>query len=367
MLTNEFTKLLNMKYPIIQAPMAGGITTSRLVAAVSNSGGLGMIGAGYMSPEQLRLQIREIRKLTSGLFGINLFVPNDFTVTEEDVRLAQKAMQPVREQLGIQEYADAEIPVFPDVYQSFVEQVKVVIEEQVSVCSFTFGIPSEEFIRELNRSGIMLIGTATTVREAIELEKAGMDAVVVQGSEAGGHRGSFHQGDQESLVGLMSLIPQVVDNVNIPVIAAGGIMDGRGLMASLCLGAKAVQMGTAFLTCVESGAHKVYKKAILAAKEDETVLTRSFSGKWARGIKNKFINEMQFHETSLPDFPVQNVLTQSIRKAASSQDNPDFMSLWSGQSPRLAKDQTVETLIHSIIAEAKKFGLSRSPSGLVRE
>ncbi|ALC89171.1 nitronate monooxygenase [Bacillus sp. FJAT-18017] len=355
MLTNEFTKLLNMEYPIIQAPMAGGITTSRLVAAVSNSGGLGMVGAGYMSPEQLRIQIREIRKLTSGLFGINLFVPNDFSVTEEEVRLAQKAMQPVREQLGLQENADAEIPVFPDVYQSFVEQVKVVIEEQVSVCSFTFGIPSEEVIGELKRSGIMLIGTATTVREAIELGKAGMDAIVVQGSEAGGHRGSFLQEDQESLVGLMSLIPQVVDNVNIPVIAAGGIMDGRGLMASLCLGAKAVQMGTAFLTCVESGAHNVYKKAILAAKEDETVLTRSFSGKWARGIKNKFINEMQIHESSLPDFPVQNILTQSMRKAASSQNNPDFMSLWSGQSPRLTKDQTAEALIHSIIAEAEKL------------
>jgi nitronate monooxygenase len=201
------------------------------------------------------------------------------------------------------------------------------------------------------------MGTATTVREAVENEEAGMDIVVVQGSEAGGHRGNFIDGYQESLVGLMSLIPQVVDNVSIPVVAAGGIMDGRGLMASICLGAKGVQMGTAFLTCVESGAHKVHKEAILNANEDQTVLTRSFSGKWARGIINKFILEMQNHETLLPDFPVQNTLTQDIRKTSAAQNNQDFMSLWSGQSPRLAKSQTVESLIKKIIVEAKKINL----------
>ena len=201
------------------------------------------------------------------------------------------------------------------------------------------------------------MGTATTVREAVENEKAGMDIVVVQGSEAGGHRGNFIDGNQESLVGLMSLIPQVVDNVSIPVISAGGIMDGRGLMASICLGAKGVQMGTAFLTCIESGAHKVHKEAIINANEDSTILTRSFSGKWARGIKNNFILEMEKNERFLPDFPVQNTLTQDIRKSSAAHNNQDFMSLWSGQSPRLAKNQTVESLIKSIIAEAQKLNL----------
>ncbi|KQL50511.1 nitronate monooxygenase [Heyndrickxia shackletonii] len=355
MLNNKMTELLKVKYPIIQAPMAGGITTSTLVAEVSNSGGLGMIGAGYLTPVQTREQIKEIKQLTSHPFGINLFVPKEFMVTEKEVHSANQFLNPIRQQLNLQEKDSFEIPRFNDVFETFMEQIKIVMEEKVPVCSFTFGIPSKEVIAELKQSNIILIGTATTVREAVENEKAGIDIVVVQGSEAGGHRGSFIDEYQQSLVGLMSLIPQVVDTVNIPVVAAGGIMDGRGLMASICLGAKGVQMGTAFLTCVESGAHKVHKEAILNANEDQTDLTRSFSGKWARGIKNKFIIEMQDKENLLPDYPVQNTLTQDIRKASSTQNNQDFMSLWSGQSPRLAKSQTVKSLIKNIIEEAKNI------------
>jgi nitronate monooxygenase len=333
--------------------MAGGVTTSKLVAEVSNSGGLGMIGAGYMTPVQIREQIREIKQLTSNTFGINLFVPNEFKVTDNEIKLANQLLNPIRQQLNLQPKDDFELPIFNNVLEKFNEQIKVIMEEKVPICSFTFGIPSREVIAELKQSNIILVGTATTVREAVENEKAGMDIVVVQGSEAGGHRGSFIDGDQESLVGLMSLIPQVVDNVSIPVVAAGGIMDGRGLMASICLGAKGVQMGTAFLTCVESGAHKIHKDAILKSNEDQTVLTRSFSGKWARGIKNKFILEIQKHEAILPDFPVQNTLTQDIRKISSVQNNQNFISLWSGQSPRLAKNQTVPLLIKNIITEAE--------------
>ncbi|MDP4108336.1 MAG: nitronate monooxygenase [Bacillota bacterium] len=354
MVNNVLSSILNIKYPIIQAPMAGGITTSKLVAAVSNSGGLGMIGAGYMTPTQLREQISEIKQLTAKPFGINLFVPNEFDVTKNEITLAQQKLNQIRDQLNIRPKENMEIPPITDMFENFTKQIKVVIEEKVPICSFTFGIPSEEVIAELKDANIILMGTATTVREAVENENAGMDLVVAQGSEAGGHRGSFVNRDQESLIGLMSLIPQVVDTVSIPVIAAGGIMDGRGVMASICLGAKGVQMGTAFLTCVESGAHQVYKEAILNAKEDETVLTRSFSGKWARGIKNTFISEMD-NEPSFPKYPVQNTLTQDIRKTSASQSNPDFMSLWSGQSPRLAKYQTVESLMKNIIAEAKNI------------
>lgn len=355
MLNNEVTKLLNIKYPIIQAPMAGGITTSKLVAEVSNSGGLGMIGAGYMTPNQIREQIKEINQFTSKFVGINLFVPQEFNVKENDINSAKQILQPICEQLNLHHTDNLEILTFNNVLEAFHEQIKIVIEEKIPVCSFTFGIPSKEVISELKRNNIILIGTATTVREAVEIEKSGMDMVVVQGSEAGGHRGNFIQGHQESLVGLISLIPQVVDNVSIPVVAAGGIMDGRGLMASLCLGAKGVQMGTAFLTCIESGAHSLHKEGILNAHEDEIILTRAFSGKWARGVKNKFMIEMQKQEISFPDFPVQNTITQSIRKASSLQNNTDFMSLWSGQSPRLAKNQTVGTLIKNIISEAMKI------------
>lgn len=357
MLNNEVTELLKIKYPIIQAPMAGGITTSNLVAEVSNIGGLGMIGAGYMDSIQMRKQIREIKKLTSKVFGINLFVPNEFVVTERIVNSANEVLQPIREQLNLPQNDNLEIPTFNHVVEAFNEQIKTVIEEEVSICSFTFGIPSVKVIRELKRHHIILIGTATTVREAIENERAGIDIVVVQGSEAGGHRGSFIRGHQESLVGLMSLIPQVADNVSIPVVAAGGIMDGRGLMASICLGAKAVQMGTAFLTCKESGANELHKEGIINAHEDQIVLTRSFSGKWARGVKNRFIAGMQENEASIPNFPIQNTLTKEIRKASSSQKRADFMSLWSGQSPRLAEKQSVNSLIKKVIAEAKRSPL----------
>lgn len=355
MLKNKVTDLLHIDYPIIQAPMAGGVTTSNLVSAVSNSGGLGMIGAGYMSPTQMREQIGEIRQLTTRPWGINLFVPGDFCVTEKEIHYANQALQPIRKELDLHQEDLLEVPNFQKEQENFLEQIKVIIEEKVPICSFTFGLPSKEIINELKQNGTILIGTATTVREAIEIEKSGMDLVVVQGSEAGGHRGNFLDGHQESLIGLMSLIPQVVDNVTIPVIAAGGIMDGRGFMAALCLGATGVQLGTAFLTCIESGAHPLHKEGILHAHEDDTVLTRAFSGKWARGIKNKFIQEMQTQEASLPEFPVQNTLTQSIRKTAAKQDNPEFMSLWSGQSPRLAKKQTVSELINNIVKNAKNL------------
>jgi nitronate monooxygenase len=357
MLNNEMLEILKIKYPIIQAPMAGGVTTSDLVAEVSNNGGLGMIGAGYLSPIQIRNQIREIKTLTSKPFGINLFVPNKFEAKEDEIKSAIKILNPIREQLNIPQLDKIEIPEFNNVYETFIEQINVVMEENVPIVSFTFGIPSEKVMSELKKADIILMGTATTVREAVENEKAGMDMVVVQGSEAGGHRGTFMNDDKESLVGSMSLIPQVVDNVSIPVIAAGGIMDGRGLMASICLGAKGVQMGTAFLTCIESGAHKIHKDAVLNVTEEDTVLTRSFSGKWARGITNQFILDMQSNEWDLPDFPVQNTLTQDIRKVASSKNNKEFMSLWSGQSPRLAKQQTVEKLIKNIISEAEKLKL----------
>jgi nitronate monooxygenase len=355
MFKNKMTELIKIEYPIIQAPMAGGITTSNLVAEVSNAGGLGMIGAGYMTPNQIREQIMKLKQLTSKPFGINLFVPNEFAYTDSEANSANQLLQPIRNQLQIPQDLNIDIPTYDYVFETFNEQIKVVKEERVSVCSFTFGIPSKEVTEELKKNGIILIGTATTVEEAIEVEKSGMDIVVVQGSEAGGHRGNFISKTQDSLIGLMSLIPQVVDHVSIPVIAAGGIMDGRGLMASLSLGATGVQMGTAFLTCIESGAHQVYKEAIMNAKEDQVVLTRAFSGKYARGIKNKFIAELEKHENLLPDFPVQNALTQPIRKASSSQENPDYLSLWSGQSPRLAKNQSVKMVFNTILTEAKEI------------
>lgn len=353
MFKNEITRLLSIENPIIQAPMAGGITTSTLVATVSNNGALGMIGAGYMSSIQLQKQIREVKELTSNSFGVNLFVPGKFMHLENEVKIANSLLKRYREELNIQE-EDFTLPNMENAFLSYMEQIQVVIEEKVPICSFTFGVPTADVMEKFKQHNITTIGTATTVTEAISIEQLGMDAVVVQGSEAGGHRGNFISSHEESLIGLMSLIPQVADAIKIPVIAAGGIMDGRGLMAALCLGAKAVQMGTAFLTCEESGAHSLHKEAIIHAKDEYTTLTRTFSGKWARGIKNNFIIEMEEYENVIPSFPIQNALTQSIRKASAIQNNKEYMSLWSGQSATLAKNETVEELVQRVMNEARK-------------
>lgn len=360
MFTNDLTNLLKIEFPIIQAPMAGGITTSELVATASNNGALGMIAAGYMSPIQLREQIREVKQLTTNNFGVNLFVPSKFEISENKVEMANSLLNRYREQLNIQE-EEITLPNTEDASYSYKEQIQVVIEEKVPICSFTFGVPTADEMGIFKQHNVTTIGTATTVEEAIYIEKMGMDAVVLQGSEAGGHRGNFISSHEEGLIGLMSLIPQVSDNVSVPIIAAGGIMDGRGLTAALCLGAKAVQMGTAFLTCEESGAHPLYKKTIIDSKDGDTTLTRAFSGKWARGIKNKFTTEMEEHVETVPIFPIQNALTQSIRKASANQNNKEYMSLWSGQSATLARIETVEQLVKRVMDETRKVSRGMNP------
>jgi len=197
----------------------------------------------------------------------------------------------------------------------------------------------------------LLIGTATTVEEAIANEKSGMDLVVVQGSEAGGHRGTFLGAFEDTMIGTISLIPQVVDQVNIPVIAAGGIMDGRGVLSALVLGAEAIQMATAFVTSSESGVNTYHKDAILNSTEDLPVITSVFSGKPARGIHNEFIKKLSTYEKELPKYPTQNSLTQDIRREAAKQGRPEWMSLWCGQNPRSSNQQSAGEMILEIVEE----------------
>jgi nitronate monooxygenase len=344
---NQFVQKLGLKHPIIQAGMAGGVTTPELVAAVSNSGALGTLGAGYMTIEQMNAHLIEIKKLTSNHFGVNLFVPEYPNVNDEELNRMNALLKPFNKELGI---ASTSNNKFHD-NQLFEQQIELILDHKVSVCSFTFGVPSEEIIQRLKRAGTIVIGTATTVEEALINEKSGMDAIVVQGSEAGGHRGAFNYSGETPMIGTMSLIPQVVDQVNIPVIAAGGIADGRGVLAALVLGAQAVQIGTAFVTCDESGAHPLHKKAILNSKGNETVLTSVFSGKPARGIKNEFIEKMEKHKDFIPNYPIQNALTSPIRKEAAKQGRSEWMSLWAGQSSQLGRKKTVNELITRIFSE----------------
>lgn len=350
MYSSCLTTKLDIMYPIIQAGMAGGITTPELVSAVSNAGGLGSIGAGYMNPENLRTSIQRTRERTDKPFAVNLFVPNEVAASEQTIKKASEQLQPFYESLGVH------LDELPTTFQQpFEEQVTIILEEEVPVVSFTFGIPPQETINLLKRENIYLIGTATTVEEAIAQEDAGMDAVVAQGSEAGGHRGTFSSPFKQALIGTMSLVPQVVDHVSIPVIAAGGIMDARGLLAARALGAQAGQMGTAFLTCVESGANSVYQEAILASSETDTTITEVFSGKPARGIANTFIRDMQDRKTEVAPYPIQNTLTSKLRREASKQSNKEFMSLWAGQGTRMSKKESVATFMQDIVKQYEQL------------
>ncbi|TAK78512.1 MAG: nitronate monooxygenase [Gammaproteobacteria bacterium] len=344
-----FLKKLGIQAPIIQAPMAGGATTPRLVANVSNADGLGSIGGGYLSAEEIRKSIRETRALTQKPFCVNLFTPTQTIISERKIQKMVKILSKYNKELKIT--SSATIPMA----DSFDAQLEVIIEEKVPVVSFTFGIPTANQIQKLKAQKIILIGTATTVKEGIKLAENGCDFIVAQGSEAGGHRGSFLGSFKKSLIGTMALVPQLVDAVNVPVIAAGGIMDGRGLGAALMLGAAGVQMGTAFLTCPESGVHKKYKEAILKSNEESTVVTTVFSGKLARGIQNKFIEEMEKYEEDILEYPFQHYLTQPIRKESARQDQLEWMSLWAGQGTRLSKELPADELIKKIIEQLKEL------------
>lgn len=348
-LSTQLTKRLNIDYPIIQAGMAGS-TTPELVAAVCNAGGLGMIGAGYFDGEKLENEIDEVKGLTTKPFAVNLFVPSNNEIDNGLVEHMQTWLKPYRKAFNLEE------PVVNITeQQQFERAIDIIIHKQVPIVAFTFGIPNQETIAKLKEQHVTLLGTATSVDEAKANEDAGMDIVVAQGSEAGGHRGSFiDTSNNGALVGTMSLVPQIVDNVSIPVVAAGGIMDGRGLIASMALGAQAVQMGTAFLTTLESGANNVLRNAILNSKETDTVVTPVFSGKPARGIDNEFIHEMNKYDDDIPSYPIQNQLTNAIRKAAVQQGDADMTHLWSGQSPRLAQAVSVDDLIQHILKQSRK-------------
>lgn len=344
---NKLTENLGIRYPIIQAGMAGGITTPELVAAVSNAGGLGTLGAGYLSAEQTRDSIRKIKQLTDKPFAVNLFTPETPEVRDAEISQANEWLLPFREALNI-----SEVPDIREIGTAgFEQQIEMIIDEQVPVCSFTFGIPAQKTLQQLKEKHIVLIGTATTVEEAKANEESGMDMVVMQGSEAGGHRGTFLGPFEDAMVGTMALVPQAADQVTIPLIAAGGISDGRGVLAALVLGAQAAQIGTAFLTSSESGVNEPHKQAVLNSNEDQLAITAAFSGKPARGIRNDFITKMKKYEPYLPPYPIQNALTQPIRREAGKQKHSEWMSLWCGQNPRSCKQQPAEELIADIAAQ----------------
>ncbi|MDP1603580.1 MAG: nitronate monooxygenase [Legionella sp.] len=343
------TERTSIQFPIIQAPMAGGATTPELVAAVSNAGGLGSLGAGYMQAPALKAAITRIRELTNKPFSVNLFIPEKHQAKASQINQMCHWVEAACPELKIKLS-----PVTPPYAPSFDEQMQVILEENVPVFSFTFGILTDEWIEKLKKKGIYLIGTATTLTEALLLEAKQIDAIVAQGSEAGGHRGTFIGSAEDALVSINLLLEELQKNIKIPVIAAGGIMDGKGIIRALTSGAQAVQMGTVFLSCHESGIHPRYKEALLKLTEDRTTLTRVFSGKMARGIRNKFIERMQAYQDNLLDYPVQNALTRPMRNDAEKKGNVEFMSMWAGQSAHLSKACSASELLNTLINDVNK-------------
>lgn len=352
-LQTPLCKLLDIDYPIIQAGMAGGSTTVELIVNVCNAGGLGSLGAAYMKPEAIRMAIRDIKQQTNRPFAVNLFCVNDVVDQNEDNHEVQKVLNRIGKQLGI-----AENSIQFQTTDFFEEQFQVLIEENVPIISTAFGVLPATKMETAKQRGIKVISMVTTVKEAILAESAGVDVIVAQGSEAGGHRSTFdiREYPQGANIGTFSIIPQVVANVNIPVVAAGGIMNGKGLVAALALGAQGVQMGTRFLGATESGIHPLYKKALFESTEDQTVITKNFSGRPARGINNKFIKEFDESGVKPLSFPVQNAATRAIRDEASKQGNIEYMSLWAGQGLRLMNEENnVATIMKKLLDEASEI------------
>ncbi len=344
----ELMRRLAIAHPIIQAPLAGGGDTPELVAAVCDAGAMGFIGAAYSTPARIVEASRAVRARTARPFGINLFAPQPLPEPPAHPGPALGRVAPFFAELGL---SPPSAPVAGA--QSFDDQLSAALHSGASVFSFTLGILPPSAIDAVKAKDMFLMGTATTVEEALALEQAGVDAVVVQGSEAGGHRATFAANSDTGLVGTMALVPQTADAIGVPVIASGGIMDGRGIAAALALGAGAVQMGTAFLTCDEAGIPEAYKAAILAAREHETRLTRAFSGRLARGIVNRFMTEVESAADAVLPFPFQNALTRPLRAAAARQGKAELLSLWAGQGVGLARRQPASELIVALVNETE--------------
>ena len=340
----NFLSKLGVAHPIILAPMAGAGGTPELVAAVSNAGGLGSWGGGYATPQQILDTAKQIRGLTSKPFALNLFAGGYEPQRQVDPAPMLALVTRVHERLGL---APPVLP--PNPASPFDDQVAAVIEVRPAMFSFTFGIPSADVMARLRKAGVCTAGTATTVEEGKRLAAAGVDVIVAQGEEAGAHRGSFLVPFEQSMVPMRELTRGLLREVPVPVIASGGIMDGCAIAEMLDAGAVAAQLGTAFLVCDESGAPEAYKKALLAAKEDTTVITRVYSGRPARGLRNTFI-DMADGVPILP-FRQQNDLTRPMRNESGKQGLPDYISLWAGRNVARVRAMLASKLMETLVAE----------------
>lgn len=345
----SFANRLNIRIPILLAPMAGACPPS-LSIAVANAGGLGACGALMMKPDEIRVWSDEFRKSSQGEFQINLWIPEtpparDFELEKQQREFLTMWGPPVAPEAG-----DATLP-------DFETQCQIMLTIAPKVISSIMGLYAPAFVSELKARGILWFANATTVAEAKAAEEAGADAIVAQGMEAGGHRGAFQANEAErQMVGLMALLPQAVDAVNVPVIAAGGLADPRGIAAALILGASAVQIGTGFLRSPEAKMHPAYADRLACTEAHETMITRAFSGRPGRSVATAYVRAATAPNAPPPaPYPVQRGLTRAMREAAQQAGDSDRMQLWAGQSAKLAQNQPAGTIARQLWKDASQL------------
>jgi nitronate monooxygenase len=348
-------------HPIVQAPMAGGVSVPRLAAAVSEAGGLGFLAAGYKTADGMYQEIKQLRGLTGRPFGVNLFMPQPEYADPAAVEVYAHQLA------GEATWYDTELgdrdSGRDDGYDA---KLAVLLDNPVPVASFHFGVPSSDALESLRRAGTFTLVTATTPEEALAVQYAGADAVIAQGVEAGGHQGTHRDLPEQdgSGLGLLSLVAQIRENVTIPVVAAGGIMRGSQIAAVLAAGASAAQLGTAFLATHESGAHDVHKQALTNPLYVRTELTRAFSGRPARGLVNRFLRE---HGPYAPAaYPEVHHLTAPLRKAAAKAGDAQGMALWAGQGHRMARELPAGQLVEILASELEAARTALSDKGGLR-
>ena len=341
-----FLRRLGIEHPIVQAPMGGGPSTPELVAAVSNAGGLGSLGAPYLAPEQILDAIQRVRALTDRPFAVNLFAGAYQTENAIDSAPMLSLLNEAHAALGLPPPVLPRLPPDP-----FAAQLAAVLEARPPIFSFTFGIPSPQDLARLRARDIAIVGTATTVEEARLLAEAGVDGILAQGAAAGAHRGTFLGRFEDAMIPTLELVRQIANAVRCPVVGSGGLMDGADIAAVLEAGASAAALGTAFLACPDSGASDAYKQAILSARGDTTVITRAFSGRPARGLSNHFIERMREHEAAILPYPLQNALTRTMRAAAAQRHDSGYLSLWAGTGVGRARALPAGELVRELSSE----------------
>lgn len=345
----QISEIFGIKYPILSGPMGGGFSSPELLAAVSNAGGLGSFGAHTLEPEQILAAAQIIKTKTNKPYNINLWVSDvDASLIDyptEKIEKVKQLFKPYFDELSIPlPDLDANIP------SRFLKQAEAVFEIRPAVFSFIFGIPSKEILDECRRMGIKTVGAATTLDEALALEEAKVDAMVAAGFEAGGHRPSFLRPAQDSLTGTFALIQQLKASIKTPVIAAGGIVDAKGIAAALTLGADAVQLGTAFLATDESNATPIHRAKLFSKESNYTALSKSLTGRMGRLIRNRISEEVKQEIEVLP-FPLQSRLIGQLKAAALAQGKTDLINFWSGQHTVTLKHTKAADLMQALITE----------------